>query len=132
MSTVVSREPGVAVARRAASELCDALGVPLLRPARVAAVGLLPPPLLLRAADGWVHPGPPTAWADFEAMVGSLGGDLTQLAAEAVDAEAGAWMLPAVAVRQRRLAGWDVQQENGQSFVAVDLVPERHFVRGNR
>ena len=100
MSAVVSREPGVAVARRAANELCDALGLPLLRPARVAAVGLLPPPRLMRAADGWVHPGPPTAWADFEALVGSMGGDLSQLSAEAVDAEAGAWMLPAVAVRR--------------------------------
>jgi len=37
-----------------------------------------------------------------------------------------------VAVRQRRLSGWNIQQENGQPFVAVNLVPERHFVRGNR
>ena len=32
-------------------------------------------------------------------MVASLGGDISALSAEAVDAEAGAWMLPAVAVR---------------------------------
>jgi CoA-transferase family III len=99
MSAVAVREPGVAVARRAASELCDALGLPLLRPARVASVGLLPPPRLVRVADGWVHPGPPTAWADFETMVASLGGDLSVLSAETIDAEAGEWMLPAVAVR---------------------------------
>ncbi len=99
MSTVVTREPGVAIARRAARELCDALGLPLLPPARPGSVGLLQPPLLLRAADGWVHPGPPTAWADFDAMLASLGGDISALSAEAVDAEAGEWMLPAVAVR---------------------------------
>jgi len=117
MSTVVSREPGVAVARRAARELCEALGVPLLRPARVAAAGLLPPPRLLRAADGWVHPGPPTAWADFEAMVGSLGGDLSQLSAEAVDAEAGAWLLRAVAVRRAPAAAPPVRWPVGDSHL---------------
>ncbi|HXY91208.1 MAG TPA: CoA transferase, partial [Acidimicrobiia bacterium] len=100
MSTVTAREPGVAVARRAVRELCDALGVPLLTPARPGAVGLLEPPVLLRAADGWVHPGPPTVRPEFDAMVASLGGDLSTLPAEVVDAEAGAWMLPAVAVRQ--------------------------------
>jgi hypothetical protein len=99
MSAVATREPGVAVARRATCALCDSLGLPLLEPARPGSVGLPPPPVLLRAADGWVHPGPPTAWADFHAMLGSLGGDLSQLSAESVDAEAGAWMLPAVAVR---------------------------------
>ena len=80
-------------------ELCAALDLPLLRAARPGSVGLLPPPLLLRVADGWVHPGPPTAWADFDAMLATLGGDLSALSAEAIDAEAGAWMLPAVAVR---------------------------------
>ncbi|MEX1006918.1 MAG: CoA transferase [Acidimicrobiia bacterium] len=99
MTALTTREPGVAIARRAARELCDALGIPLLRPARPGSVGLLPPPIVLRAADGWVHPGPPTAWDDFTAMVDALGGDLSTLAAEAVDAEAGAWRLPAVAVR---------------------------------
>lgn len=99
MSAVVIREPGVAIARRAAGELCDALDLPLLPPARPGSVGLVPPPLLLRAADGWVHPGPPTAWPDFDAMLASLGGDISTLSAETVDAEAGEWMLPAVAVR---------------------------------
>ena len=99
MTAVETREPGVAIARRAVCELCDALGIPLLRPVRPGSIGLVPRPVLLRAADGWVHPGPPTAWNDFTAMVDSLGGDLSTLAAEAVDAEAGAWRLPAVAVR---------------------------------
>jgi crotonobetainyl-CoA:carnitine CoA-transferase CaiB-like acyl-CoA transferase len=43
-------------------------------------------------------------WPDFEAMIASLGGDLSALPAEVVDAEAGAWMLPAVAVRATRAA----------------------------
>jgi crotonobetainyl-CoA:carnitine CoA-transferase CaiB-like acyl-CoA transferase len=56
-----------------------------------------------------VHPGPPTAWSAFTDMVVALGAapardgaefpDLRGLTAEAIDAEAGAWMLPAVAVR---------------------------------
>ena len=99
MSAVVARETEVAIARRAVRELCEALGLPPIAVARPGAVGLLPPPVLLRAADGWVHPGPPTAWDDFAALVLSLGGDLSVLSAEAVDAEAGEWMLPAVAVR---------------------------------
>jgi len=99
MTGVATREPGVAIARRAARALCEALGIPLPRPARPGSVGLLPPPRLLRTADGWVHPGPPTAWDDFTTMVDSLGGDLSILTAEAVDAEAGAWRIPAVAVR---------------------------------
>ena len=38
-------------------------------------LGLEPPVpgRLLRAADGWFHPGPPTAWAEFTAMALSLG-----------------------------------------------------------
>jgi len=100
VTTATRREPSVAVARRALDELSAALGIGTPRAARPGAVGLLPHPLLLRAADGWVHPGPPTAWADFWAMVSALGGDLRTLAAEAVDAEAGEWMLPAVAVRR--------------------------------
>ena len=99
MTTATRREPSVAVARRALDELSAALGVDTPRAARPGAVGLLPHPLLLRAADGWVHPGPPTSWADFWLIVSALGGDLTTLAVESVDAEAGEWMLPAVAVR---------------------------------
>jgi hypothetical protein len=109
MSTTV-RHPAVAIARAATRELAATLGLAELDEARPGAVGLLPPPVLLRAADGFVHPGPPTAWADFVAMARSLGApapspgggpfpDLTGLAAEALDREAGAWMLPAVAVR---------------------------------
>jgi hypothetical protein len=100
VSATATREPAVSVARRAARELCDALDLPLLAPARPGSVGLLPPPRLLRTADGWVHPGPPTAWDDFAVMLDSMGGDLSMLTAEAVDAEAGVWRLPAVAVRR--------------------------------
>jgi hypothetical protein len=64
---------------------------------------------LLRAADGWVHPGPPTAWSGFVDLAVALGAPLPApgeqwpaldaLTVEALDAEAAAWMLPAVAVR---------------------------------
>jgi len=67
------------------------------------------PGRLLRAADGWFHPGPPTAWADFTAMTVALGAgppvapdglpDLAALTIDALDAEAAAWLLPATAVR---------------------------------
>jgi hypothetical protein len=100
MSAPTTREPAVAVARRAAREICCALEMPLLAVARTGSIGWPPAPRLLRTADGWVHPGPPTVWDDFAAMVGSMGGDLSVLTAEAVDAEAGAWRLPAVAVRR--------------------------------
>jgi hypothetical protein len=122
MSAVTTREPAVAVARRAARELCDALGLPLLRPARPGSVGWPPPPVLLRAADGWVHPGPPTAWDDFAAMVASLGGDLSALPAEVVDAEAGAWMLPAVAVRTVPAAAPAIAWPRGDVRVAAARV----------
>jgi hypothetical protein len=64
---------------------------------------------LLRTVDGWVHPGPPTAWAAFTDMAVTLGApaptgdmvlpDVTSLTAGAIDGEAAAWLLPAVAVR---------------------------------
>jgi hypothetical protein len=117
MTTAV-RAPAVATARRVTRELCDALGLPVLAEARpgadlwIRAHRSLPfpsPGALLRAADGWVHPGPPTVWSWFGAMAESLGApprpeadalpDISGLAAEAVDAEAGVWRLPAVAVR---------------------------------
>ena len=41
--------------------------------ARAGPATLPAPGRLLRTADGWVHPGPPTAWADFAAMAMSLG-----------------------------------------------------------
>jgi hypothetical protein len=106
----------VGIARLAVGELHDALGLATIAAARPGAVGLLTPPVLLRTADGWVHPGPPTAWADVIVMLRSLLGDhagesplraatfpdLSSLNAEVIDAEAGAWMLPAVAVRAAR------------------------------
>ncbi len=67
------------------------------------------PGRLLRAADGWFHPGPPTVWADFTALATSLGArppvatddlpDVSSLTVDALDAEAAAWLLPATAVR---------------------------------
>jgi hypothetical protein len=71
---------------------------------------VLPEPgRLLRAADGWFHPGPPTVWADFTAMAVALGArppvapdqlpDVTALTIDALDAEAASWLLPATAVR---------------------------------
>src|SRR4051794_35942562 len=72
---------------------------------------------LLRAADGWFHPGPPTAWADFTTMTASLGApppgapapgaagvlpDISMLSVDVLDAEAAAWLLPATAVRADR------------------------------
>ena len=113
------RANGVAVARDAVIELCSALDLPTLPEARPGADLLvrarrgLPFPeqgTLLRAADGWVHPGPPTAWELFTTMAVSLGApapppgellpDVSGLPAEKIDAEAGEWRLPAVAVRR--------------------------------
>jgi hypothetical protein len=118
MTPATATRCGVATARSAVTELAAALGVgvPLeARPGadlwfRLARREPIPEPApLLRTADGWVHPGPPTAWSDFAAMVVALGAparragepfsDLGGLAAEEIDAEAGAWQLPAVAVR---------------------------------
>jgi hypothetical protein len=108
---------GIAVAHRAVDALAERLGLPLPPEARPGAdlaartaAGLAWPDRapLLRTADGWVHPGPPTAWADFTALVASLGAsvprdgelpDVSMLSAEAIDAEAGDWQLPIVAVR---------------------------------
>ncbi len=99
--------------RLAIDELHDALGLAPIAFARPGAVGLLRPPVLLRTADGWIQPGPPTVWPDVIVMLRSLLGDavvpstrevatfpdLSSLRAEAIDAEAGEWMLPAVALR---------------------------------
>jgi hypothetical protein len=82
---------------------------------------------LLRTADGWVHPGPPTVWDDFTTMVDSLGGDLSNLTAEAVDAEAGAWGIPAVAVRATPAAAPAVRWPNGR----VEVAGVRVVVLGN-
>jgi len=110
---------GVAVARRAVDELANRLGVPLpveARPgadlrARATARQAWPAPApLLRASDGWVHPGPPTAWEAFADLAMALGApapapgtafpNLGALTVDAIDAEAAAWMLPAAAVRE--------------------------------
>jgi CoA-transferase family III len=110
--------PGVATAARALVALAEQLDRPVPRVARVGADlwvrsgsgDAWPDPApLLRAADGWVHPGPTTAWASFVDMVMAMGApppapgatfpDLTSLPADVVDAEAAAWMLPAAAVR---------------------------------
>jgi hypothetical protein len=105
---LLAQRPGVAIARAVVRELSEALSLPEIDTARPGAAGLMAPGVLLRAADGWVHPGPPTVWPDVAAMVAAMGGgspgpngfpDMTRLAAEAVDAEAGEWSLPAVAVR---------------------------------
>lgn len=111
MSTRCAARAGVALARREVDELSARLGVatpPEARPgadlavrARKGIVWPAPAPLL-RAADGWVHPGPPTAWREFTVMAEALGAswpDLTSLSADALEAEAAAWMLPAAAVR---------------------------------
>jgi len=108
---------GIAVARAAVDGLAARLGLPLPPEARPGADLVVRSrqhepwparPPLLPTADGWVHPGPPTAWDDFVAMATALGAppggdrrfpDLRALRAEDVDAEAGAWQLPAVAVR---------------------------------
>jgi hypothetical protein len=102
---------GVALARRELDELADRLGIalpPEARPgadlhvrARRGVVWPVPAPLV-RAADGWVHPGPPTAWSSFVDMVSALGAswpDLDGLTIDEIDREAAAWMLPAAAVR---------------------------------
>ncbi|MDQ1431213.1 MAG: hypothetical protein QOF40_1815, partial [Actinomycetota bacterium] len=109
---------GATTAHRESTQLAERLGVPLPTEARpgadlwaraVAGTAWPEPAPLLPTADGWVHPGPPTAWSAFTDMVVALGAapardgaefpDLRGLTAEAIDAEAGAWMLPAVAVR---------------------------------
>jgi len=85
------------------------------------------PGRLLRAADGWFHPGPPTAWADFTAMAQSLGAsrasasdglpDVSMLTVDALDAEAAAWFLPATAVRTARAAAPSVPEIRDASAV---------------
>jgi CoA-transferase family III len=141
MTTAVLRTAGVVVARDATRDLCAALGLPLIAEARPgadlsvrAARGLpFPPPgRLLRAADGWVHPGPPTVWDTFSAMAISLGApvpatphglpDLRSLPAEVVDAEAGEWRLPAVAVRAAGAAPEPVRAPRGPVAISEATV----------
>ncbi len=120
MRATRSRPVGVATARVVVGELVATLGLPPIPEARpgadlwirrVEGSPLPEPAPLLRAADGWVHPGPSTGWPTFVDMVTALGApparpgarfpDLSSLAADTIDTEAGAWLLPAVAVRAR-------------------------------
>ena len=96
--------------------VAEELGLELPRPGR-----------LLRAADGWFHPGPPTAWAEFTTMAQSLGAspasasdglpDVSMLTVDALDAEAAAWFLPATAVRTARAAAPAVPELGDVSVV---------------
>ena len=116
MSPIVAKAPSIAV--DAVRDLVGRLGIdapPESLPGAdlVAAAeqgrDLPEPGRLLRAVDGWFHPGPPTVWADFAAMATSLGAppgctgdelpDVSSLTIDALDAEAAAWLLPATAVR---------------------------------
>ena len=114
------RHSGIAIARAGVAALSERIGIsaPLeARPGAHLAVrleqgrGFPGRAVLLPTSDGWVHPGHSTVRDTFTDMVLSLGAapalpgddypDLRSLAAETIDAEAGAWMLPAVAVRTR-------------------------------
>jgi len=116
VSPIVAKAPSIAV--DAVRDLVGRLGIdapPESLPGAdlVAAAeqgrDLPEPGRLLRAVDGWFHPGPPTVWADFAAMATSLGAppgctgdelpDVASLTIDALDAEAAAWLLPATAVR---------------------------------
>jgi hypothetical protein len=111
MSTRCATRTGVALARREIDDLAERLGIPTPPEARPGAdlavrartgIAWPAPAPLLRAADGWVHPGPPTAWREFTAMAETLGAawpDLTGLTTDALEGEAAAWLLPAAAVR---------------------------------
>lgn len=129
MTTHCAPHPGVALARRELAELAEQLGIPLPAEARPGADlwtrarrGIVWPvdAPLVRVADGWVHPGPPTAWSSFVDMVTALGAswpDLGGLTADAIDSEAEAWLLPAAAVRTVAAAP-DPLPEVGDASVA--------------
>jgi hypothetical protein len=102
---------GVALARRELDDLAGRVGIAVpseARPGADLAVRArrgdpwpVPAPLL-PTADGWVHPGPPTAWSAFVDMVTAMGARwprLDELTADAIEQEAAAWLLPAAAVR---------------------------------
>jgi hypothetical protein len=125
---------GVALARRELDELADRLGIPLPDEARPGAdllarsrrgiVWPVPAPLV-PAADGWVHPGPPTAWSGFVDMVTALGAswpDLDRLTVDAIDREAAAWMLPAAAVRRAPAPADPVPELTDRSVAGATVV----------
>jgi hypothetical protein len=126
--------PGVALARRELDDLAARLGIPvpdearpgadLLARSRRGGVWPVPAPLV-RAADGWVHPGPPTAWSAFVDMVSAMGAswpDLDGLTVDAVDREAAAWMLPAAAVRSAPAAPDPVPELGDTSIGGATVV----------
>jgi hypothetical protein len=134
MSTRCATRTGVALARRELDELAARLGVPLPAVARpgadleIRSRRGIPWPVdapLLRTADGWVHPGPPTAWAAFVDMVTALGAAwpaLDMLSTDTIDAEAAAWMLPAAAVRTRPAAPDLVPELDGATITGASVV----------
>jgi hypothetical protein len=132
---------GVATALRAVEALADRLGRPLPPEARPGAdlwersrrgEGWPGPAPLLRTADGWVHPGPPTAWSAFTDMALTIGApipgadgalpDLTGLTSDAVDAEAAAWLLPAAAVRTTPAPADSVPEVSGTALTGAHVV----------
>jgi hypothetical protein len=102
---------GVALTHRVLDDLAARLDIALPPEARAGADLLVrarrggpwpAPAPLLRAADGWIHPGPPTAWSEFVDVVTALGAawpDLDALTVDQLEAEAAAWRLPVAAVR---------------------------------
>jgi hypothetical protein len=112
----VRARSGVALAHRELDELAARLDLALPDEGRVGAdllartrrcVAWPAAAPLVRAADGWVHPGPATAWAAFADLAVSLGAppsdsapwpSLLGLPVDRIDAEAAAWHLPAAAV----------------------------------
>jgi len=134
MTTRCTTRVGVALAHRELDDLADRLGIPLppeARPGADLAVRArlgIPWPVdapLLRTADGWVHPGPPTAWPSFVDMVTALGATwpvLDTLATDTIDAEAAAWLLPAAAVRAGPAAPDPVPELAGASVAGASVV----------
>ena len=134
MKTRCASPVAVALARRELDELAARLGTEVPREARPGAdlatrarradPWPVPAPLL-RAADGWVHPGPPTAWSAFVDMVTALGAswpDLGELTVDEIDREAAAWMLPAAAVRATPAVADLVPDVAAASGVAASVV----------
>jgi hypothetical protein len=134
MSARCATPTGVAVARRELDELATRLGLPVPAAARPGAdllvrsrrnvVWPVPAPLV-RASDGWVHPGPPTAWSSFVDMVTAMGArwpDLGDLTVDAIDREAAAWMVPAAAVRGAPAAPDPVPEISDPSIAGATVV----------
>jgi hypothetical protein len=134
MTTRCAARAGVALARRELDELAARLGIALPAVARPGAdlfvraergiVWPVPAPLL-RAADGWMHPGPPTAWSSFVDMVTAMGAEwpiIDGLTVADLEHEAAAWMLPAAAVLDRPAALDPVPDDVDASVAGADVV----------